>query len=321
MAEGLGQPSMQVSTVGEALVVLSPEQTGPLDLIPNLVKGVGGAEVNVAIGLARLGHSARWMGRVGKDPFGRQVERTLVAERVDACVISDPSRPTGVCFEQLSATGQHNAYYYRGRSAASALSASEIACHSDWLLDTQIVHLTGITPALSATCRAAVLELMREAGARGVPVSFDATTCVELLGDTSAVELLYPLMRDSRIVFVSRTAAQKLFGADDVAALEQARESLNIGILVTHDASGAWAVHHDGVDSAAAHRITVIDPAGARDAFVTGYLAGWLRSDSAVECLQMATLCAASVMTTRGNYLQCVGSPGRHSLDLAGWAQ
>ncbi|OHU64960.1 sugar kinase [Mycobacteroides chelonae] len=316
MVEEICEPSTQVSTVGEALVVFTPELPGPLDLISGLAKSVGGAEVNVAVGLARLGHSVRWMGRVGEDPFGRQIQRTLLAEQVDSCVILDPVRPTGVCFRQLSAAGQHNAYHYRSGSAASVLSASEISRRADWLLDTRIVHLTGITPALSAACHAATVELLREAGARGVPVSFDATISVELLGELSASELLHPLMRGSRIVFMSSMAAQTLFGADEVDVLGQARDKLNIGVLVVHDATGARAVHRHGVDSVAAHRVTVIDPLGAGDAFVAGYLAGWLRSDSVAECLQMATLCAASAVTTKGDYLQSAASSGRHSLDV-----
>ncbi|MFW8745442.1 PfkB family carbohydrate kinase, partial [Mesorhizobium japonicum] len=130
-------------TFGEGLVVLRGSE---LDRAPGLALGTGGAEANVAMAAARSGAVATWLGRVGDDAFGRRVVRELRAEGVTVLPIVDPA-PTGVIVKELHAGGRTGVSYYRHDSAGSRLSAADVDDLP--LTDTTLVHLTGITPALS----------------------------------------------------------------------------------------------------------------------------------------------------------------------------
>jgi 2-dehydro-3-deoxygluconokinase len=115
-----------VVTLGEALVAMAPETPTGLHRAPALRMHPGGAEVNLAVGLARLGISAEWVGRLGDDPLGRLVLDALQAEGVTARATIHAERPTGLYLREWLPDGTRRPWYYRRGSAGSAL------CPSDW---------------------------------------------------------------------------------------------------------------------------------------------------------------------------------------------
>src|SRR5450756_2518542 len=156
--------SPDVVTLGETMVSL---RTGaPLRLGGTLSMTMAGAESNVAIGLTRLGHAVRWGGRVGADEVGAYILRTLRAESVAVdTVVVDVERPTGLMLAERRVADVSRVSYYRAGSAGSALSAADAAaCLAD---APRILHLTGITPALSASAAQAVTEAVRLARRAG----------------------------------------------------------------------------------------------------------------------------------------------------------
>src|SRR4051812_1894490 len=111
-----------VVTLGECMAVLFPERPMGLDRAPRLRLDIAGTESNTAIGLARLGHRARFISRVGDDPFGRRIRQTLIHEGVDTTFLqTDAEAPTGVFFREPLADGLRRVYYYRAGSAASSM--------------------------------------------------------------------------------------------------------------------------------------------------------------------------------------------------------
>jgi len=290
-----------VVTFGEALAVFHPQTPGPLTGVRSFDKGVGGAELNVAIGLARLGHRVAWIGRVGADPFGDEILATLRSEGIDVTHAQvDPHAPTGLYFKELRALGEARMHYVRDGTAASHTRPEDL--HLATLKGARLLHLTGITPALSDDCRAASLAALDEACASGVQVSFDANLRWTLLADRDPKALLAPLLERSDLLFLAADESQVLLGDVRPGELQAILERLNAREIVVHDHTGAHAITNYAITRVCARPVTVLDSVGAGDAFVAGYLSGWLREWEPQDRLRLAEFCAASVITMPGDF-------------------
>src|SRR6202035_779265 len=190
----------EVLTCGETMAVL--RGPGPLRLGGSLELSVAGAESNVAIGLARLGHQAGWVGRVGADEPGELVQRTLRAEGVDVSgVTTDPSRTTGLMLGERRIGDLVRVTYYRSGSAGSRLSPADILPRIGE--GVRLLHLTGITAALSDTARQCVTDAAARAREAGVAVSVDVNYRARLWTPAEARATLLPLTGQADIVFAS----------------------------------------------------------------------------------------------------------------------
>lgn len=282
-----------VVCIGETMAALAPDPVAPLDTAELLRLDIAGAESNVAMYLADHGVPARWVSALGDDPFGRRVRERIAASGVDVSgVRTDPARPTGLLVKNpgTDSTGVH---YYRTGSAASALGPP--ALDDPAVRDAALVHLTGITPALSASCRALVDRALRPEWPYAV--SFDVNHRPALWGDEPAAEILLPLAARADLVLVGLDEAQALWGpaltsADAVRALlPQPR------VLVVKDgARAATAYVGQGTYTVPAPKVRVVEPVGAGDAFAGGFLAGLLRYDDPVRALRLGHLTAASAL-------------------------
>jgi sugar/nucleoside kinase (ribokinase family) len=201
-----------VLTAGETMALLDPEVDGPPSTGARYTLRVAGAESNVAVGLARLGVSARWVSKLGDDELGAAVRAALEAEGVDLrWTASEPSAPTGL-FLKVRSGGRSTVRYYRSGSAASRLGTADVP--DDALEDVQLVHLTGITLALSADCRELVVELARRARERGALVQFDPNFRPSLWpGPRAALEAQRPLLGLADWYLCGGVEASGLFGA------------------------------------------------------------------------------------------------------------
>ncbi|KQX13699.1 carbohydrate kinase [Streptomyces sp. Root431] len=218
-----GTPSVgavpDVVCLGESMVAFLPSRPGRLADVPSFARAIGGAESNVACALATAGHRVKWVGRVGRDGFGLHLVETIGAYGVDVTAVGhDPHRPTGVYFrtDEDRATEAHEVAYYRAGSAASAMSPETVPY--DTVADARILHLTGITAALSADCLALVRELTAPRPGRPL-VSFDVNHRPGLWRDGGAPEVLLELARRADLVFVGEDEARVLWGVRDPAAI------------------------------------------------------------------------------------------------------
>ncbi|MEU7105456.1 sugar kinase [Streptomyces sp. NPDC046215] len=307
-------PDTDVVCLGEAMVAFRPSRPGRLADVPSFERGVGGAEANVACALAAAGHRARWIGRVGADGFGDHVVAALAAYGVDVSAVQrDPRRPTGVYFRtageravSTAADGQPFAevVYHRTGSAASAMSPELIARETAW--SGRVLHLTGITPALSAGCLALVRGLTAAGPGRPL-VSFDVNYRVGLWRDRSPA-LLAGLARRCDIVFVGEDEAEAAWGLRGGAAIRAALPEPDI-LVVKQGAGGATAYVRGGpgrtgdasadrVVSAPALTVDVVAPVGAGDAFAAGFLSAGLRGLDVRTRLRHGHLMAAAALTT-----------------------
>jgi 2-dehydro-3-deoxygluconokinase len=301
-----------VVTLGETMALLCNPRLGPLRHAYSLELSCAGAESNLAIGLSRLGHRAAWIGRVGDDEFGVLVRRTLVAEGVDARVVVDPGAATGLMVKSRRTNALSRVSYYRSGSAGSRLCPEDV--DADLVRGARVLHLTGITPALSATARDAVLYAVELAQAGGATISLDLNYRQALWSAEQAGEGLRPLVRTADVVFATEPEARLL--VDGMGAYELARELAELGprqVLLKRGALGAIALVDDQVMQVPPYQVTEVDPVGAGDAFAAGYLCGLLDGEPAEARLSTAALAGAFAVTVSGDW---EGLPDRAELAL-----
>ncbi|MDA2814239.1 sugar kinase [Nocardiopsis sp. RSe5-2] len=282
--------------VGETMAVLAPADGAPADRGGDLAVGAGGAEANTATGLAALGHRAAWAGRRGDDPFGRVVAAELRARGVDTSAVEiDPDRPTGVYLKDPDPAGSR-VHYYRAGSAASAMGP-----HTRLPDGARLVHVSGITPALSAGCAALADRLLAPDRPRGGPlVSFDVNHRPALWSAERAAPHLLRLAARADAVFVGADEAARLWGA---RGAEEVRGLLpGVPLLVVKDAEAdAVCFSEEGAARVPALKTAIVEPVGAGDAFAAGFLSGLLRGLPVRDRLRLGHLMAAACLKAPGD--------------------
>ncbi|MEO3754816.1 sugar kinase [Streptomyces sp. B6B3] len=303
---GAGAP--EVVVCGETMELLLAEPGVPLAQATTFRRSIAGAESNVAAGLARLGHAVRWLGRVGDDPSGRFVLSRLRADALDVShAVVDPAAPTGLLLRDCHAARPVDVQYHRAGSAASRLRPEEFG--AEQLAGARLLHLTGITPMLSDTARAATDRLLTLAAEQGVTISLDPNVRLKLGDRERWREVVGPLLERADIV---------LAGADELDLLAPATPAAAQTVVVKHPDKSA-SCHTTGATAGAtatqpAFAVPVADPVGAGDAFAAGFLSGWLRGIAPARALAEAAAVAALVV-------QCPtdtdGLPDRAGLERA----
>ncbi|MFH9135783.1 sugar kinase [Streptomyces sp. NPDC017524] len=328
-----------VVCLGESMVTFLPSQPGRLADVPSFGRGIGGAESNVACALAAAGHRAAWVGRVGADGFGDHLVEAIASYGVDTSAVRrDPARPTGIYFRTATdrGTDTHEVAYYRAGSAASAMSPDNVPYED--LLAGRVLHLSGITAALSADCLALLRDLTAARPGRPL-VSFDVNHRPHLWrgGDADASVLL-ELARRSDLVFVGEDEAEEAWGivgaeairaalpepaavvvkrgsagatvfsgprpgprSSDAGGAENAPGVGSAGAEGAEDAAGVARFAADTVTPVPALRVDVVAAVGAGDAFAAGFLSATLRGLPVRDRVRHGHLMAAAVLTVPGD--------------------
>lgn len=287
--------------VGETMAMIVPSVFASVVDADSFLVEAGGAESNVATHVAQAGHRAVWFSRLGSDPLGHRVAQQLTSRGVDVSRVSwDDERPTGVYVKNPGA----GVTYYRRGSAASALSRSD-ADGID-LAGIDVLHVSGITAAISDTAREFLEQLMRRARTAGIRISFDVNHRIPLWDAVTATPVLLALARQADIVFTGRDEAETLWAtatADDVRALLP-----DVDELIVKDGDvGATAFTGQGRVFVPALVVDVVEPVGAGDAFAGGYLAALLSNASTPDRLTAGHAFAARTLmsltdTVEGSY-------------------
>jgi len=306
-------PAGYVLTVGESMALMSADRPGPLAHASTMSVGIGGAESNVAIGLARLEVPVVWVGRVGDDALGRLVTREIRAEGVDVRAHVDGGAPTGLMVKERRTASSQAVSYYRAGSAGSRLTAADIP--TAIVRGAALVHLTGITPALSAGARDAVRALIATAREAGVPVSVDLNYRSALWSAEEAGAFYREVLPLTDIVFAGDDEARIVVG--DLDSPEDLAGALVAGgagsAVIKLGSQGALALVDGRTYRTPAVPIVPVDTVGAGDAFVAGYLAEHLDGRSVPECLALAVACGAFTCLVPGDW---EGLPRRAELSL-----
>ena len=292
-----------VVLVGETLVSLTGAPDRPLDRGSTLDLTFAGAEVNVAIGLIRLGHPVRWASVVGDDLFGRMVVRGLRGEGVDVSAVqTSKAGPTALMVKNHRPGGEPEVFYYRRGSAMSQASKSTFS-DAVWQ-DAQVLYLTGITPALSPSCREMVLELAHKAHQAGIPIWLDPNHRRKLWSDDEARQTLFELLPLADVVLTGLGEGVMLTGTSDPAFIGQRLlESGAANVIVKAGEQGTWYFANEETLHALAFPLErIIDPVGAGDGFAAGVLSARLEGLPWKDALIRGNALGAMVCLTRGDW-------------------
>lgn len=301
---------------GEAMIAFVAQPTGPLHEASQFSAHVAGAESNVAVGVARLGHRVSFAGRVGDDAFGAMIVRRLRAEGVATeHLVLDSEAPTGLLFRNLREYPPPEVVYRRQGSAGSRLAPDDVRSALEGLPPGTVVHVSGVTPALSESCRAALVVLAEIARARELRLFVDVNYRTRLWSRAAAAPVLRNLVASAAIVTASRPEAALLTGKDDPADAAAALIGLGPGIAVIRDdALGAVArTSSDRAPIVVPRPIArrAVDAVGAGDAFNAGLVAGLLENRGLPEAIAHAHLCGAAAVSAIGDI---EGLPTRQEL-------
>jgi len=288
-------------TFGEVMGLVSTRAIGTLDIAREATIGIGGAESNVATGAARLGASVRWTGRVGRDAVGDLAVRRLQADGVDVRAIRDDAF-TGLMVRHHRTSQQVHVDYHRAGSAGSRLTAADGV--ADGITSQDVLHLTGITPALSVSAYEACSAAIEQARSVGARVSFDINYRSKLWTAAAARPVLAELAGHADILFAGVEEAQLLLGTVESDALGLAAQLARLGpeeVVIKQGAQGCSALVAGERLVELAPRVAVVDPVGAGDAFVAGYLAERLIGAAPVQRLRTATAAGSYAVTVPGD--------------------
>ena len=313
-----------VFTFGETMVAL--RGSGPLKLGGTMNVSIAGAESNVAIGLARLGHDVQWAGAVGDDEAGQLVLRTLRAEGVRISGASaDSDAPTGLLLFEPRLPDVTRVHYYRAGSAGSRITDHAVE-RAFAAAPPRAVHLTGITPALGPAARSAAWRTLQLARQHGSLICLDVNFRARLWSAEEAAEVLRAWAPLVDVLIASDDElplclpAERSAPADDPAAViaAQAALLLDLGVgevVVKLGADGATAFTRAGALHRPAISVRAVDAVGAGDAFVAGYLSALLDGHDTAGRLERAVTTGAFAVASPGDW---EGAPTRAELGMLG---
>jgi len=294
-----------VLSFGETMIRLSVPLGERLETAASLEVRIGGAESNVAVALARLGRRAAWCSILPRNPLGRRIAGELRWHGVDLSPVQWVDRGrVGVYFLDTGASPRATQVLY-DRTGSAIASAPPDAVDPSIVTGARLLHLTGITPALSPSCREIARRLVEHAQQAGVPICFDVNYRSLLWTPKEAAEALAPFCRAATVLICGRGDAATVWGlngdAEDVLAGLAHQFSAPVTVLTLGD-GGALARAADGrCLQAPSVPATVVDRVGAGDAFAAGFLHGYLDERDLARGLQYGVALAALKLTLQGD--------------------
>ncbi|WP_338028569.1 sugar kinase [Brevibacillus fulvus] len=289
-------------TIGDALVAMTPTSSGRLRFVHSFEKKVGGAELNVAIGCARLGLKAGWISRLGNDEFGHYILQCVRGEGIDTTHVQlVDGYPTSLYFKEIFDDGRAGSYYYRSNSPTSTMRPEQI--DEAYVEQAKIVHISGVFPAVAKTNREVLLRLVQLAKQKGKLVTFDPNIRLKLWSAEEARETLLALMPYIDVVLAGEEEADLLVGTTEPAEIFARFAQLGIRHVVIKRGERGAVGNRDGevLDHPAIPASVVVDSVGAGDGFAVGYLYSLLQGWDLQKSLHLANLIGSIVVGVRGD--------------------
>jgi len=304
-----------VVTFGEAMVRLSPPHFQRLEQARSLDLNVGGAELNVAVGVTRFGLKSAWVSKLPKNGLGYMVRDRAQEFGVDCSHIvwSDKGR-AGIYFVEFGASPRASSVLYdRANSAISMIQPGEV----DWakvFTGSKHFHMSGITPALSASAAEATAEAMKAAKKAGCTISYDLNYRKKLWTPADAKKIQEPMMGDVDILITTEEDTKVVFGIKEkdyetvAEKLAQTFKFKIVAITLREDLSvwrnnwTAIAYHEGKVYKDRKYEVEIVDRVGAGDSFTAGFLYAWLKEKDIQKGVQLGNAFAALKHTVPGDF-------------------
>jgi 2-dehydro-3-deoxygluconokinase len=293
-------------TLGETLVRLSPPGMQRLDQARLFEVGIGGSELNVACLLARLGRRTTWVSRLPEGPLGRIVDGEGRRHGVDMSHLRWVESRQGLMFFEAGPLPRNaRVIYDRKNSAAAGMTVAD----ADWptlIAASARVHLSGITPALSASCKALVLEVAALAGRAKKPLSYDLNYRSTLTTPKAAEAMLAAVAPHLELLVLAERDAQNVLGfAETGERLAEAIATRYGAPLVAltrppNADTGDIFLEHGTTRQAPRYPVEIVDRIGAGDSFVGGLIHGLLDGEPD-RAIRLAAYAGAIALATPGD--------------------
>jgi 2-dehydro-3-deoxygluconokinase len=282
----------EVITFGEAMIRLSPPNFQRLEQTRSLDLQVGGAELNTAAALARLGRSTGWISRLTRNPLGRLIANRAheIGVGTNHIVWTDDDR-VGTYFLEFGAAPRASSVLYDRKSSAIAHIRAGMV---DWTVAFQGAkwfHVTGITPALSSSAAEATREALQTAKAAGVQVSIDLNYRAKLWSQTDAGRWMTEFMQSCDVLITTEEDTERVFGITGRNFEEVGRKLLEkfpiqVVAITVRENPLVWrnnwtgiALRGNEIFRTRTYEVEIVDRLGAGDSFAAGLIHGLLDSD------------------------------------------
>lgn len=290
-----------VLTIGDAMITMNPMSTGPLRYVTHFERKVGGAELNFAIGCARLGLKSKWISRLGKDDFGKVIYNFARGEGVDVSAVEFiVGIPTSLNFKEIHEGGAGKTYYYREPSPVTTISPEDIT--EELFEGIQAVHLTGVYLAINKQHLSVAKKVIEIAKRKGILIAFDPNIRLKLWSIDDARAAYESIFPDVDILLTGLDEIQMISGKESLKDLASYSEKFNIKDLVIKDGGNGSRLYRDGKWIAVpGFAVNPVDTVGAGDGFDAGYIYGTLNRFNAEALLHFANGVGALVTTVSGD--------------------
>ncbi|WP_342048237.1 sugar kinase [Bacillus sp. OTU530] len=293
---------MDIITIGDGMITFDPVSKGPLRFVNQFERKIGGAELNVMLGCARLGLRAGWISRLGKDEFGRHIVNVVRGEGVDTSEVKlMDGYATSLNFKEVQESGTGRTFYYRNPSPTETLTPELLP--EDYIKQAKILHVTGVFPAIQRQNRAVILRAVQVAKENGVKISFDPNIRLRLWSKEEARETILTYLPYVDFLLTGREELEIIFDSTDDNVLLQALNQFHFENVIMKDGGdgsyalvdGSWK-HVPGFPVA-----KVVDTVGAGDGFDSGFLYSILQGWPIEKSLEFANAIGAMVVQVSGD--------------------
>lgn len=291
----------KVFTLGDALITFNPSHTGPMRHVHSFERKLGGAELNFAIGCARLGLDVKWLSRLGDDEFGKYIFNTVRGEGIDMSDVKFVSgHPSSLNFKEIRDDASVKTFYYRYASPMLTLEPEEIT--EATLEGVNLVHLTGVFLAISPENLAISLKVLELSKKMNIPVSFDPNIRLKLWDMEQARAAYNQIFPYVDVLLTGLDEIELITQQQSKMELEAFARKFDIAQLIIKNGAAGVEAYVDGRwTEKKAFTVQAVDTVGAGDGFDAAYIYSFLMGMTLEQRLQFANAVGAMVTTVKGD--------------------
>ncbi|MCK6208774.1 sugar kinase [Bacillus infantis] len=291
-----------IITIGDAMITFNPSSKGPMRFVNSFERKVGGAELNFAIGCARLGLKTGWISRLGNDEFGRYIQHFVRGEGIDTSQVKlVDGYPTSLNFKEVMEDGDGRTFYYRQNSPTFTLTPDQL--DQDYFKNARLLHITGVFPAIGGENYEIIKKAIELAKQNGLLISFDPNIRLKLWGREEAKEKLSQLLPDVDIILTGEDEAELLVGANTPEQMIEEFKKYNItNIAIKRGDKGSIGYcGGEYMEMPPVKPRKVVDTVGAGDGFDAGFIYGVMNKWPLEKTLKFANVIGSMVVSVSGD--------------------
>lgn len=291
-----------IITIGEAMIAFNPCSTGPMKYVNRFERKIGGAELNLAIGCARLGLNVGWISRLGNDEFGKYIRNFARGEGIDTSQVKlINGYPTSLYFKEIMEDGYVKSFYYRNQSPTLTMTPDSL--DENYFQNTKVLHITGIFPAINQKNIAIVERSIELAKKNNVLVSFDPNIRLRMWSKREAKTVLSSILQKVDILLAGDEEMGIIIGEKDPEAIIEKAKEMGISYIAIKQGENGSTGYFNGeiIQAPPLRPSKVVDTVGAGDGFNAGFLYGLIQEWPLKKTLEFANTIGSMVVEVFGD--------------------